>query len=340
MSKPETTMTEFYVVKLADNGGAVLPGTAVYGDVELRRASSDRKDEKGAISESVAACRTKVDHDFSTRVCTIVPASAIDEALQLADERFVPIMDLLSAEFAVGQFGVLQCGYVKNLETGEINPIKESAYGPSLAFVRDREVIATSKFNQWILTQKTELSERYMRSIHWTRGAKWEKNIQMSVLLKWFAVEALFKENVDDDITGLLMLFLGFPGGTYSRTISRTLLSRLATSAEYQKWKKKIKVNLDSMKRFRNDSVHGGFRNVDYSPKELALYNRIMTFAASRCQNAVQRALIEKLETVSEFKCYASVLFECRENIESDILNTIVYSLENDHFGLVARAHV
>ncbi|VBR62533.1 Uncharacterised protein [Burkholderia pseudomallei] len=333
-------MTDFYVVKIADNGGAVLPDTAVYGNVEVRRASSDRRDEKAAISESVAAYRTKTDHEIASRVCAIVQAGTIDEAIQLADERFVPVMDLLSTEYALGQFGVLQCGYVKNLETGEITPIKDNTYGPSLAFVRAQGLAKKIKFEQWILTQKSELAQRYMRSIHWTRGAKWEKNIQSSVLYKWFSMEALFKENVDDDITGLLMLFLGFPGGSYSQPISRALLARLATNAAYEKWKRRIKTDLDRLRDFRNDSVHGGFRNVDYTRSELSLYHCIMTFAASRSQAAVRHALLNRLKTVSEFKDYAGIIFESRENLEVDIIDTIIFSLDNDHFGPVRRSHV
>jgi len=333
-------MADFYVVKIADGKGVVLPDTVIYGKVEVRRANSDGKEEKAVVADSVAESQLKVDEEFASRICTIVQAEAADEAIQIADERFVPIMDLLSTEFPLGQFSVTQCGYIKNLQTGELVAIKSNSYGPSMAFVRSRGFIKKIQFNQWILTQKTELAERYVRSIHWTRSAKWEKNIQIGVLYRWFSVEALFKQNVDDDITGLLMHFLGFPGGSYSRDISRNLLSRLAANSAYEKWKRRIKVDLDKMRTFRNDSVHAGFRNVDYSRSELSLYDRIMTLGVSRCQAAVREGLLARLETVAEFKEYAGLIFETCGNAEKDIIDTVIFSLENDYFAPIRRPHV
>jgi hypothetical protein len=330
----------FYIVKILNGGGAVLPSTTIYGEVEIRPASADDKRERDAILQSTATARIKVEHEIASRIATVVQAASLAEAMLLADERFVPILDLLSVDFPLSEFSLTQYGYVKNLDSGDITPIQSQGFGPSLTFVVPRGPIKKSEFNQWFLRQSSDLAERYKRSIHWTRSAKWEESIQMAILYRWFSIEALFKQDEGDDITSLLLLFLGFPGGTYSKHISRGLLSRLAQNSEWTKWKKLSKDIVDKIRVFRNDSVHAGFRSVDYTPHELRLYHQIMTFGASRCQGAVKMALQSKIETVLDFKYYAGIIFEGHGRVENDILHNIIFSLENDTFPGTSRIHI
>ncbi|WP_175663517.1 hypothetical protein [Burkholderia ambifaria] len=322
-------MTNFYVTKVLDGGGIVRPDTGIYGDVELRSAKSDRKDEAEAITTSSSSSKTKIDFEIASRICTIVSAQTTDEAIQLADERFVPVLDLLSAEHALAHCSATSCGYLKNLDSGEIVPIQSNTFNPSLSFLVQQGFINKFNFNQWILKQNTDLASRYMRSLHWSRSAKWEKSVQASILYRWFAIEALFKRDVNDDITSLLLLFLGFPGGTHSRDISRDLLHRLANNEKHKQWKKRLQDIVDKMRIFRNNSVHSGFRSVDYPLADLRLYERVISLSSARCQSAVANALISNIDTIDEFKNQAGSIFERHVNVENDIVGNVIFSLEN-----------
>ncbi|WP_124478509.1 MULTISPECIES: hypothetical protein [Burkholderia] len=331
-------IVNFYVLKILAGGGAVFPVTEVYGDVEIRPASTDDETEAAAISDSAFEKFPKDEQQIAARIATIVRATSIEEAIRLADEKFVPILDLLSAKFALSDFSLTQVGHVKNLDDGSICPIKSNFLGPSLTFIVPRGVVNKSDFEHWIIRQKTDLAERYKRSLHWARNAKWEKSTQMAILYRWFSVEALFKESENDNISSLLLLYLGFPGGTYSKDISRDLLSQLSKNESWVKWKKLLQGIVEKIRIFRNDSVHSGFRSVDYTADELVLYNTIMTYAASRCQGAVRDALMQRIDTVSDFKSYAGVVFENRGNVVGDIIGNIVFSLDNNVSTSARRA--
>jgi hypothetical protein len=332
-------IVNFYVVKILTGGGAVFPVTEVYGDIEIRPASADDKTEAAAISESASDTLLKNEHQIAARIATIVRATSTEEAIRLADEKFVPILDLLSAKFALSDFSLTQIGHVKNLDDGTICPIKNNFFGPSLTFIVPRGTVNKSDFEHWIIRQTTDLAERYKRSLHWARNAKWEKSTQMAILYRWFSVEALFKESEKDNISSLLLLYLGFPGSTYSKDISRDLLSQLSENESWIKWKKLSRDIVEKIRIFRNDSVHSGFRSVDYTSDELVLYNTIMTYAASGCQGAVRDALTQKIATVPEFKSCAGAIFENRGNVVNDIIGNIVFTLDNNVSASASRAY-
>lgn len=333
-------MPNFYVCKLLDQSGIYRADTIVYGDIEIRPPNKDDKHENAVLRDSIAATAATVNSDLTCRIGVIVQAQSIDEADLLSDERFVGVLDLLSSEYALSRIAVAQCGYIKNLDDGQVHPITTKQFGASTIFIRRQGSTLQESFGQSILRMSGDLVDRYKRSIHWSRNAKWEKNIHAKVLYCWFSVEALFKEDASDDVTGLLMLFLGFPGGTYSKNISRDLLKVLSSNAAYFKWKKEIRDVVDDIRVFRNNSVHSGFRSIDCTPDKLRLYGRLMTLASSRCQGAVAFALTNRIDTVSEFKECAGLVFENRAGVENDIIGNIVHILDNDHSRLVQRTHV
>lgn len=333
-------MPNFYVSKLLEDSGIYRADTVVFGEVEIRPPKSDFKDELDAISKSIELSKVDIKQEFTCRIGTIIACSSIQEAELLADEKFVSVLDILSTEFAISHIGIAQCGYVKNLDDGHIEPIKSYSLTPSTVFVRNSRHFKKFDFNHWIVNQRTELSERYKKSIHWSRNAKWEKNLHLRILYHWFSVEALFKQDAQDDISSLLLLFLGFPLSTYSKHVSRELLATLEQKSEYTKWKRSIKDIADEIRVFRNDSVHSGFRNIDYSVAKLRLYHRIMSIGCARCQGAVVVALSNRVSTVNEFKEYAGIIFESRSNVIDDIFGNIIYILENDHMRDVERIYV
>lgn len=329
MSLQELNLAKYLVLKILDSRSISLPSTQVYGVVEFRSHKSDSESEASALKESAVNNRADFDqYAYCARIATIVDAGSIAEAIELSENIFSEVLDLKSVEFAISNFKTSDVGYVKVLESGEIHPIKKLQHEPSMSFMVHQGDIQRIDFVNYILSLRNELGERYQRSLHWVRNSKHEKNIQLKTLFYWFAIEALVKESETDNIEGVVRWFLGFPNGKHRNDVSTSLLTNLANHPKYSYWNKKIIDVVDKVRVFRNDSVHSGFRSVDFSMKELELYSQVMVYAASRCQAAVQTALISRISTVSEFKEYIPVIFEGNSNIINDMHGNILFTLD------------
>lgn len=325
-------MNVFYVAKLLDDQGVYRPDAFVLGDVELRPPSSDFEDELETIKKSIQKNEIKIDPKINCRIGTIVHAATLKDAELLADEKFVGSLDIISFELPISRISLSKCGYIKNLESGELTPIEDVSFSPSMAFVRRQSKFQIMEFTQWVAMQNSELGLRYRRSLHWSRNGKWEKNLQIRILFNWFAVEALLKESKNDNVGPLIRWFLGYPNGVSAANVSSELIDKLKSNPLYKNWKNKITNSIENIRKFRNDSVHSGFRNVDFSVSDIKLFNQLMTFGCSRCQGAVIDALRMGLKTVSEFKEYISLIFENKDNLVNDVHGTILYSLENNSY--------
>lgn len=322
-------MAKYLVLKILDSKSISLPSTQVYGVVEFRSHKSDSESEESALKKSAVDNRADFDqYSFCARIATIVDASSIAEAVEFSESTFSEVLDLKSVEFAISNFKTSNIGFVKDLESGEIHPIKKFEYEPSMSFMVHQGDIQRIGFVNYILSLNNELSERYQRSLHWIRNSKHEKSVQLKTLFYWFAIEALLKESETDNIEGVVRWFLGFPNGKNRNDISTSLLTNLADHPKYSFWNKKIIDVVDKVRVFRNDSVHSGFRSVDFTKKELELYSQVMVYGASRCQAAVQTALINGISTVSEFKEYMPAIFEENRNIINDVHGNILFTLD------------
>ncbi|WP_331345015.1 hypothetical protein [Cellvibrio sp. UBA7661] len=327
-------MGKFLVLKILDNNSISLPSTQIYGTVELRSHTSDSEYEIDALKKSALDNRADFDkYSFCARIATIVDTASIHEAIELSENAFSAVLDLKSVEFAISNFKTSDIGFTKNLESGKIHPINKIGYEPSMSFMVQQGEIQRRDFVNYILSLKNELSERYQRSLHWVRNSKHEKNIQLKTLFYWFAIEALLKESENDNIEGIVRWFLGFPNGKHYNDISKLLIAKLAAHPKYAYWNSEIIDVIDKIRVFRNESVHSGFRSVDFSKKELELYSQVMIYSASRCQTAVQTALLNRISTVSEFKEYIPVIFEENSNIINDVHGNILFTLDRIKHG-------
>ncbi len=279
-------MNVFYVAKLLDDQGVYHPDAFVLGDVELRPPSSDFEDELETIKKSIQKNEIKINPKINCRIGTIVHAATLKDAELLADEKFVGALDIISFELPISRISLSKCGYIKNLESGELTPIEDVSFSPSMAFVRPQSKFQIMEFTQWVAMQNSELGLRYRRSLHWSRNGKWEKNLQIRILFNWFAVEALLKESENDNVGPLIRWFLGYPNGVSAANVSSELIDKLKSNPSYKNWKNKITNSIENIRKFRNDSVHSGFRNVDFSVSDINLFNQLMTFGCSRCQGA------------------------------------------------------
>lgn len=335
-------MANFYVCKLLKKPGIAVPTTIVYGRVEIRPAHKQGADELAILKNSLESTKleAEVEIEIACRIAVIVQAGTPEDAEILADQYFVEVLDLLTVEYTMSHLAVAHCGYVKNLDTGDYQVITKQQFAPTMLFIRSQYSMPQINNTQVLAYRSGDLLDRYKRSIHWSRNARWERSIHLSLLYRWFSVEALFKESENDDVTSPLMLFLGFPGNAYSKYISRDLLKRLSANTSYSKWKKQMKGVVDKIRDFRNASVHSGFRSNDCTPDDLRLYGRLMTVGLSRCQGAVHTGVLNGLKTVPEFKEYAGLIFENRSNVEGDIIGTIVHILDHDHLKHLQSTHL
>ena len=326
-------MTPYYVLKLLDNQGIHRSDTFILGDVEFRAPHSDFSEELTAIRESTRTNHLHLNVELNCRVGTIVQANSSEEASLLADEKFVKALDIISSAVPVSSIRLANCGYTKDLASGFVKPIADATFTPSLSFMVSKGKLRPIEFIQWVAVQDSELAVRYKRSLHWARNAKWERNLQLKILFGWFAVEALFKETPEDNVGSLIRWFLGYPNGPSAIHVSSSIIVKLKSNPLYDRWKNRIRDAVEDIRIFRNNSVHSGFRNIDFSMPEIKLYSQIMVLGCSRSQNAVLLALRSGIETVPEFKKYVGLLFEENQNLVNDVHGTILYLLQNPSYA-------
>lgn len=322
-------MSVFLVVRILQSQSVYLPHTLVYSEVELRGPSADTSEES-KFFESIA----KINHlDYShyklcARIATIVNGNNIIDALNDADNRFSEVMDVISINFPISNFNLSPIGLVKDLNTGVLHHLNDDSFKPSTTFMLQQGMIQKYDNDHYLLSRDNELSKRYLRSLHWCRNAKHENNKQLKILFYWFALEALLKETESDNISGIIRWFLGFPNGKNSQDISIDVIRGLELHEKYSFWKRKLPSVLDQIREFRNNSVHHGFRKIEYTSSELDLFCQVMILSVSRCQGAVRNAINNDLKSISEFKEYIPAIFALNAYVKNDVHGTIIHSLE------------
>ncbi|MCH9690961.1 MAG: hypothetical protein K0U59_02675 [Gammaproteobacteria bacterium] len=319
-------MKDYLVAKVLENRGLHVSSTLVYEAVEIRSASKDLSAETKALEVSMETLRLKIELSLNCRISSVVSAINEDSAIAIADERFEEILDLKSLELPLSKLELTKCGYIKLLNTGEIRPLKDPGHQYDMMFMVPGASFVMLDATQVILSHDTELSTRYRRASHWIRHAKNEKNIQLSIIFYWFSVEALFKETEDDHVGPFIRWFLGFPSGKGAAAVDSNVMSELQINAEYTLMRKKLIDSLEFIREFRNDSVHAGFRKFDFSGKNIDLYEQIMLLGAHRCLYAVEYAIINSIQNVSEFKEYIGLIFNQAIRVD-DIHGTVFHAL-------------
>lgn len=321
-------MNDFLVVMLIGDNGAIYSETIIYGDVEIRPAKSDAANEEKLIEASAKENKLIISTEFNSRISCIITSSSIDEAVEDGIVKFEKVLDLLSSNFVISRISLARCGFVKNLNNGEYTPLNIEPKICGNMFVMPQSTDLISLQNEFLMRQESELSKRYFNSLHWGRNASNESNIQLKIIFKWFAVEALFKRNETDNVADTIRWFLGYPNGVRAQLV-QSKISTLQHDSRYRNWRDWIRVTLESIREFRNDSTHSGFRHYDYELEQLKTYNLLMTLALSRCQNAVKFAVRCKVDSVDEFKDYLGIIFE-EVFDKNDLLNNVLFSIEHE----------
>ncbi|MEN4750469.1 hypothetical protein ABEH28_11940 [Pseudomonas sp. Ps21-P2] len=322
-------MTNFLVVMLLDSRSFTVPSTMVYGSVELRSYSTDTPVEK----EYLEASASEAGLDFAkyqvcARIATVVRSNNAHQAEHEAIAKFLEVLDFKSRDYAVSAIELSRIGLIKNLDSGEFFSLRRE-FQPSISFTMHRHSVQPYDQTNYLLEVDSKLIDRYRRSIHWARNAKNETNTQVKILFSWFALEALFKENNNDNsVESLMRLFIGFPNGKQIKLMSPSVKIALERHSRYKYWEKRLKDIVIKIRDFRNDSVHSGFTHMDFDRRDLELYDMVMTYALSRCQSGVLTGIHKNLCTINEFKEEAVRIFGGSAGLINDVHNNIIFSLE------------
>ena len=321
----------FLVVRILDDRSVYIPSTKVYGKVELRSHVADTKSETEALEKS--ASESGLDFEkfkICARIATIVDCETPFEAFQVADRIFLEVLDFKSAEFSMSNISVSKIGFVKDLVSGHITSKVRSGFEPALTFVMNDGSMQCFDSTNFILSLSNELSERYKRSLHWSRNSKNETSAQLKIIFLWFSLEALLKESETDNcVESYIRLFLGFPNGKQLALVTPEIKSSLESHVKYEYWQRKLHEVVQEIRDFRNNSVHSGFRSMDFTKERLDLFMIILVCAVSRCQSGVARALLINIESLAKFKEYSVLLFEDNLNLINDTHNNVIHFLEN-----------
>ncbi|CAH7086272.1 HEPN_Apea domain-containing protein [Vibrio chagasii] len=321
-------MKPYLIVKVLEMASVCLPTTTVYANVELRSSSADSPEELAALE----ACSKKLNLDFTkyshcARIATIVESNTLETAVSRAESRFEEILDLKSIEVPISNYALSSIGFVKDLFSGKLHEFKQSIHQPTMSFMTHQGNTQRVDITHCILAQNSELSARYLRSLHWFRNSKHENNSQLKILFNWFAVEALLKESEKDNVAVYIRWFLGFPNGKAGTSVDDKVLSKLESHENYLFWKKELVNVLEKIRIFRNDSTHHGFRSIDFTPEQLELFSQVMIYGVTRCQGAVQTAMLNGVKSAQEFKEYMPTIFESNQNLINDVHGNILFSL-------------
>lgn len=321
-------MKPYLIVKVLEMASVCLPTTTVYANVELRSSSADSPEELAALE----ACAKKLNLDFTkyshcARIATIVESNTLETAVSRAESRFEEILDLKSIEVPISNYALSSIGFVKDLFSGKLHEFKNLIHQPTMSFMTHQGNTQRVDITHCILAQDSELSARYLRSLHWFRNSKHENNSQLKILFNWFAVEALLKESEKDNVAVYIRWFLGFPNGKSGTLVDDKVLIKLESHENYLFWKKELVNVLEKIRIFRNDSTHHGFRSIDFTPEQLELFSQVMIYGVTRCQGAVQTAMLNGVKSAQEFKEYMPTIFESNQYLINDVHGNILFSL-------------
>ncbi|MER2043393.1 MAG: hypothetical protein ABS943_06060 [Pantoea agglomerans] len=322
-------MRDYLIVKLLNTHGAYFPHALYYGAVELRPPSSDTTKELDVLASSAKKANVDFSHfKICSRIATVVKSKTREQAIISAEGEFAVVLDLLSADVPLSSFTLSDVGFTKDLADGTLSEIVNDRNKFNASFFVHHGSLQKRDVNHYILNNSDELSERYLRALHWRRNSKNESNIQLSILFDYFAAEALFKEREGDNIGGFIRWFMGFPNGRESQYISPLIMNEINCNERYLYWNKKLIDILEEMRIFRNNSVHHGFRWKEFDNADMELFQQVMIYGVSRSLAAVKAAIISGITSASEFKDYLVEIFEQQVN-PVDIHGNIIYSLDN-----------
>lgn len=331
------------IVRLCSDRSLISPRTLVLGSVEVRGSKTETETERAAVEESCRAFQEESDVEFCPRLATVTEGPSLGECEQYASVAFEEALDLLDQElFGMGRLSLRGAGYSREIPAGRLvprQPGRTGPFGPTTSFtVLDEDFPLRGMPEHLSQISGSELLERYRRAAHWLRRARWEPSRQVRTLHRWFAIEAACKVHKDFSVVPIVCTALGFPKGQHGRFLTPKMSGQLERDAQldaqsrYSFWSRKVLEHLEELQRWRNDSVHSGFRPWDIQGEKLRLFDKLALLGSARVMALLRDAIVRQICTAETFNDYLALLIEERwESYVDDVHGTVMWSLDHSH---------
>lgn len=309
----------YFVIRCLGIGTPFRSSPYPAGPVEIRSIDYDTKLEKEAIRQSRHAYHEGEDDHLSIRVCTIVEAPDVIQALAISEVRIDEALDVIAAINSgsfLSNYRLLQSGCIRDLSSGQVFPklpkLSPDSLSPFKLFLMDPGGNPPRDLAQFIMAaQPSDLATRYSRSAHWSRKSDIESNPHISMLFAWVAAESIWSlKKDDDDIISDIQWSLGFINGQRIQLLSATTIAATTGSQDYRSWNRHIGGLLQRLRIIRNSIVHNGFRFADLSPEELLRFGKLAKLVAIGAQNAVVCGIKNGISTLAELREYLPLVLE------------------------------
>ncbi len=256
-------MNDYLCVRLLDDKGHHFPKTYSLGKVDIRPGKNDSSQEIDAISDSMKDCSSTSDINLSPRIVTIVKSENIKKAYKESSLIFEEHIDcFINQPSGFVDVKITNIGYIIDLSSYTIIPItsdiyKKREFPGSVFHIMDDEFDSIDSIKLLLNYRGNSNVEILIRSSYWRRKARNEINEQFKLLFFWFAIEALCKENENDDIVPKIMLCLGLITNKYGIILNQTFLKKLMNYPDYKIMKNKI--SKDLWEPLKISFTHPGF---------------------------------------------------------------------------------
>jgi hypothetical protein len=334
-------MSDYLVVRLIAGEFPFSPRTECYGYVEIRPPKTDTLDEREALQISLSQNEENIDLNTCMRAAVVVEeADNPDHAHTLANSFFEEAIDVLGEEsFGRKKPFLLESGFARDCVSGAITghhrKIGEfDQFPPMFMARRFIEHFPNIGMGQYILGSRAsnELSDRYIRSAHWARNASRDRNLHFRLLFNWLATECLLKTQRDEDIVPKMMFCLGFPMGQLHAKLDPVFRTSLEAHPKYDAWKQIIHSWINSIRQFRNDTVHHGYRAWDIDEASLKKYCYILRFARTSARATIETAIRIGINNSSSLWLNPSVVLKSHPNVINFVHGTLIFGLENGDY--------
>lgn len=154
----------FLITRILDSSSYSYINTEIFGDVEIRSANHDLDVEKTLLKKaegsSFARGLNVSDYDFSNRMSAIVEAENEIEAIRLANDKFVTVLDLKADELALANINLSKVGVVRNLSTGDITAFLIRGIFKSGVFIRNLSDIQRWSTTNFMLDKDSNFEKK------------------------------------------------------------------------------------------------------------------------------------------------------------------------------------
>lgn len=329
-------MNDFLIIRLLESRTIIYPKSFCLGSVEIRPAKLDTPDERKYLEESLEKNNEKIDLEYGMRlVCIIKDAKDLEEAQAISQPVFEEVLDVMSLDsLGIASFSLMKSGVARNLSSGKVYPTTKYEVTPTNLYKIEDDRYPETSQKEYILANRNriEICGRLLKSLHWSRHATWEKNLQMRILFNWFSIESLLKLDQNDNVAPKAMLAMGFPIGQKKNEVPVSIMQELENHPEYTSWKRLITNDMDKIREYRNNSVHLGFRPWDLSESELKKYSFLTEIARNSSQKLAQYAISSGCKNALDLWSEAPKLLDKIDNLAGFVHGTVIYSLANQTY--------